>query len=88
LILLRLYYDDDISYGFHVYELLILSLLVDAGMVTLANPNHIWSKGVIHIYQIDEGEVWERPYHILLALLPCLELNVNDYLVPERSTMS
>ena len=45
-----MYYDDDFSYGFHVYELLILSLSVDVGMVTLANPTHIWSKGVIHIY--------------------------------------
>jgi hypothetical protein len=42
-------YDDFIN-GFHVYELIILSLLADAGMVTLANLTHIWSKGVIHIY--------------------------------------
>jgi hypothetical protein len=35
---------DDFNYGFHIYELLMLSLLVDAGMVTLANPTHIWSK--------------------------------------------
>jgi hypothetical protein len=49
---------DDFSYGFHVYELLMLSLSVDAGMVTLVNLNHIWSKGVIHRYQMYEGEVW------------------------------
>jgi hypothetical protein len=46
-----------IWYRFHVYGLLTLSLLVDACMVTLANPTHIRSKGVIHIYQMDEGEV-------------------------------
>jgi hypothetical protein len=63
-------YDDDFSYGFHVYELLILSLSVDAGMVMLANLTHIWSKGVIHRYQIDEGEVWQCPCHNLLALPP------------------
>jgi hypothetical protein len=60
----------DFSYGFCVYELLILSLLVDAVMVTLANPTHIWSKGVIHIYQMNEGEVWKHPYHNLLAFPP------------------
>jgi hypothetical protein len=43
---------DDFSYGFYIYDLLILSLSVDAGMVTLANPTHIWSKGVIHRYQM------------------------------------
>jgi hypothetical protein len=52
-------YYDDFSYGFHVYELLILSFSMDSGMVTLANMTHIWSKGVIHKYQIDWGEVWE-----------------------------
>jgi hypothetical protein len=45
-----------------------ISLSVDAGMVTLANMTHIWSKGVIHRNQTDEGEVWQRPCHILLAL--------------------
>jgi hypothetical protein len=59
---------DDFSYGFHIYELLILSLSVDADMVTLANLTHIWSKGVIHRYQMDEGEVWQHPCHNLLAL--------------------
>jgi hypothetical protein len=49
---------DDFSYGFYVYELLKLSLLVDEGMVTLSNLTHIQIKGVIHIYQMDEGEVW------------------------------
>ena len=57
---------DDFSYGFYVYELLMLSLSVDGGMVTLANLTHIWSKGVIHIYQLDEGEVWQCPCHSLL----------------------
>jgi hypothetical protein len=35
-----------------IYDLLILSLLVDAGMVTLANTTHIWTKGVIHRYHM------------------------------------
>jgi hypothetical protein len=63
-------YDDDFSYGFHVYELLILSFSVDASMVTLDNTTHIWSKGFIHRYHMDEGEVWKHPYHNLHVLSP------------------
>jgi hypothetical protein len=48
---------DDFSYEFNVYELLMLSLSVDAYMVTLSYPTHIRSKWVIHRYQIDEGDV-------------------------------
>jgi hypothetical protein len=59
---------DDFSYGFNVYELLMLSLSVHASTVTLANPTHIRSKGVIHIYHMDKGEVWKCPCHNLLAL--------------------
>jgi hypothetical protein len=50
MLLLRMCNNDDFSYGFHVYELLILSLSVDACMVMLANLTHIWSKGVIQRY--------------------------------------
>jgi hypothetical protein len=46
-------------------------LSVDAIMVTLSNLNHIWSKGVIQKYHIDEGDVWKHPCHSLLAL-PCM----------------
>ena len=56
-----------INYGFHVYELLILSLSMDAGMVTLVNLTHIWSKGVIHRNWTYEGEVWKHPYQSLLS---------------------
>jgi hypothetical protein len=45
-------------------------LSADAGMVTLANINHMWSKGIMQKYHIDEVEVWQCPYHILLALSP------------------
>ena len=38
---------DDFSYGFYVYELLKISLLVDEGMVTLSTMTLIWSKGLI-----------------------------------------
>jgi hypothetical protein len=47
---------------------IILSL--DAGMVMLDNITHIWSKEIMKKYKIDEGEVWQCPYHILLALSP------------------
>jgi hypothetical protein len=51
-------------------EFLILFFSVDASKVTLANLTHMWIKGVIHIYHIDEGEMWKHPCHILLALPP------------------
>jgi hypothetical protein len=43
---------------FNIYGLLTLSLSMDVGMVTLANMTHIWRKWVIHIYHMDEREVW------------------------------
>ena len=58
---------DDFSYEFCVYELLILSLSVDACMVRLVNPTHIWIKGVIHRYHMDEGEVRHRLCDNLIA---------------------
>jgi hypothetical protein len=76
---------DDFSYEFCVYELLILSLSLDASMVTLVNPTHIWIKGVIHRYHMDEGEVWHSPCHNLIALPMWPKLKVNDYLVPRGS---
>jgi len=41
------------------------------------NPTHIWIKGVIHRNQKNEGEVWQRPCHNLLALPPWHEWKVN-----------
>ena len=76
---------DDFSYEFCVYELLILSLSVDACMVRLVNPTHIWIKGVIHMYHMDEGEVRHRLCHNLIALPMWAKLKVNDYLVPRGS---
>jgi hypothetical protein len=61
---------DDFSYGFYVYEFMMLSLLVDEGMVIIDNPTHIWSQGLKHIYHMDEGEVWQCPCHSLLAISP------------------
>jgi hypothetical protein len=43
-------------------------LSVDVGLMMLSNPTHIRSKGAMHINQIFEGEVWQRPCHNLLAL--------------------
>jgi len=87
LIILRMCYYDKFKYGFHVWKLLILFFLVDVGMVIVSNPTHIWSKWVIHNYHIDEGVVWKRQFHSLLALQPWPELKVNDYLIPEKFMM-
>jgi hypothetical protein len=56
-------------------------LSVDAGSMTLANPTHIRSKGVMHRNPTFEGEVWQHPCHSLLALSSWPERMVNDYLV-------
>jgi hypothetical protein len=53
-----------------MYKIINITLTVDVGMVTLANVTHLWSKRVIQIYKIDQREVWQCPYHSLIALLP------------------
>jgi hypothetical protein len=50
----------------YVYGLLTFFLSVDAGLVMLANPTHIRSKGVMHRNRTFEGEVWKRNCHSLL----------------------
>jgi hypothetical protein len=34
-------------------KIINIILLVDTGVVTLANPTHVWIKGVIHGYHVD-----------------------------------
>jgi hypothetical protein len=46
---------DDFSMDVMYMNLLTLYLLVDADLVMLANPTHIWSTWAIHINQIDGG---------------------------------
>jgi hypothetical protein len=66
--ILRMYVIYDRLHYDYVYALLTLFLLVDACLMMFSNLTHIRSKGAMHKNQTFEGEVWQHPCHILLAL--------------------